>query len=467
MFSDRDARPATSRFYPPRIEAPAKLPHGPRLLVRLLSDSIGCIPEAAYHEPVVFVRRPPAQYVVYVSDPDLIKVILLDKRELFPKPELQRRALGPLAGTGLLLAEGDEWRWQRQLAAPALRQTQVLSHVPTMVAYAEAQVARWKAAPDGTIHQIDEDMVRVAFDVLAGSILAGSRSGAMRAIAEGYTRYFAGVTWTFLYALLRLPGWVPQPGGSEMCEHRRRMRGAVRELVRSRLQQQDRGDDLLGRLLSTVHPETGEAMSETQIVDNVLTFMIAGHDTTARTLAWTLYLIAKSPDWEARMLAEIEAVAGGEPISGAHIGKLQTVSQVLKEAMRLFPSFPETSRVSAEAIELGGHRLKAGTFINIPIYAIHRHRKLWDDPDRFDPGRFAPEHAATHSRYQFMPFGGGPRVCVGAAYAMTEATALLATFVRAVHFEAPPGFEPVPVARLSLLPKNGMPLRVSMRRHFS
>jgi Cytochrome P450/Mycolic acid cyclopropane synthetase len=146
-----------------------------------------------------------------------------------------------------------------------------------------------------------------------------------------------------------------------------------------------------------------------------------------------------------------------------HIGRLVTVQQVLKESMRLYPPVPVVTRYAAKDVELAGEHIKAGTLIGLPIYVIHRHRKLWDDPDRFDPARFAPEREASYSRYQFMPFGAGPRICIGAAFALVEATVMLATLVRAARFESPPVQKPLPVSRVLLVPKGGMPLRVTLR----
>ena len=461
MASAEAISPARTSFYPPRIVPPAKLPGRPLLLFRLLSDSLRCIPESVYREPIVVFRRRPA--VAYVTDPDLIRTILVDRRELFPKPELQKLLLRPLAGDGLLLAEGQNWRWQRLIAAPLFKHAEIMVDVPVMVACAERLVEQWRMAAPASVHAIDKDMTRVTYDVISHTVLAGCGAEFGEMIAEGAARYFSGATWSYLFALLELPTWLPRPGRRVMRLEKSRLRRTIGEMIRRRRATTGEARDLFSRLVHAAHPETGERMSDEQLVDNLLTFLIAGHDTTAKALTWTLYLVSKSPEWETRMLEEIERFVPSGPITGQHIDKLVIVQQVLKEGMRLYPSFPETSRVAARDVELGGEFIAAGTFIDLPIYAIHRHHKLWDDPDRFDPGRFALDNVAKHSRYQFMPFGGGPRVCIGAAFALSEGTALLATFVRAARFRCPPGFEPVPVARLSLAPKGGMPLQVTMR----
>ena len=181
------------------------------------------------------------------------------------------------------------------------------------------------------------------------------------------------------------------------------------------------------------------------------------------TLTWTLYLLSRAPEWEARVLEEIRQVVPSGPVTGEHIDRLVTVQQVLKEAMRLYPPLPVMTRYAAKDTELASKHIRAGTLIGLPIYVIHRHRKLWDDPDQFDPSRFTPEREARYSRYQFMPFGAGPRICIGAAFALIEATAMLATLVRAARFETPPAQDPIPVWRVVLLPKDGMPLQVTIR----
>jgi cytochrome P450 len=179
-------------------------------------------------------------------------------------------------------------------------------------------------------------------------------------------------------------------------------------------------------------------------------------------LTWTLYLISRSPEWENRMLREIEQVVGSGPITAAHVEHLHVVGQVIQESLRLFPTAPVIVRDIKSDMQLAGVSIPAGTIGIIPIYAIHRHRDYWSDPDRFDPERFAPERPKP-GRFQFMPFGAGPRICIGAAFAMLEATIMIANFVRAAHFELPRDFHPQPSGRMFLLSQNGMPMHVALR----
>jgi cytochrome P450 len=206
---------------------------------------------------------------------------------------------------------------------------------------------------------------------------------------------------------------------------------------------------------------------------NLITFITAGHETTSVALTWTLWLLAKDQDTQQRVAEEVAAVAGtgksAQSIGPEQIDNLSVCRQVIQEAMRLFPPAPALSRFAKTALTLGGKSLSegldiaAGARVHIPIYALHRNTRLWANPNAFDPDRFAPELAKTYSRYAFLPFGGGLRICIGASFAMIEATAILATLIRAFHFDPVPGHKPQPVARVTLRPKGGMPLLITPR----
>jgi cytochrome P450 len=177
-------------------------------------------------------------------------------------------------------------------------------------------------------------------------------------------------------------------------------------------------------------------------------------------LTWALYLLARAPEWQTRIRDEVLVVAGRQPVGAGHLDKLTTTRAVLEEAMRLYPPAPVITRQTSATVELGGRTIPAGSNVVIPIFAVHRHRRLWDDPDRFDPERFLPERRHQILRTQFMPFGFGPRTCIGASFAMMEGMAILATLVRGADFEWDGRHLPEPLSRVTLRPKGGMPLRV-------
>jgi cytochrome P450 len=269
--------------------------------------------------------------------------------------------------------------------------------------------------------------------------------------------------WDQLYAALAAPKWMPRPG---MLSGRRAivtLRSAVAAMLRSRRAGDgEASGGLMRRLVEARDPETGQSMNDEQLIDNLLTFYLAGHETTARALTWTLYLLAIFPDWAAALAEEAARVSGDGDVGGDDIERLVLTQQVLKESMRLYPPVPIMSRQAVQDTELDGHAIARGTSVLMPIYAIHRHAKRWVDPDAFEPARFAPEREKAMSRYQYMPFGAGPRICIGMSFAMMEATAILATLLRHARFEPVAGHDLTPVARVTLVPRGGMPLAVKI-----
>jgi len=450
-------------FYPPRVHPCAKPLRFPTNLIKLLNNNLEIIPEQAYRDSVVIAPGPPR--MAFFTGSEAVKSLLLERANAFPKGALQVEVLRPMFGNAMISCEGPEWRWQRGAAAPLFRYDELLRYGPVCAAAAEATIARWRAAAPGAVNAIHADMMRAAFHVISNTMLAGGAPDVLHAIEQGHAAYYDAANWWVVYTLLGLPHWLPRPGGQAVRAHETRLRQAVAELVQTRRAGAAKGEDLLARMVRASDAETGRSMSDALLVDNIVAFLMAGYDTTAFSLTWTIYLLAHSPEWEARMLREIDAVVGSGPVTADHVARLVTVQQVLNESLRLFPTAPVIIRDITEDAEFDGVTVPAGTIGIIPIYAIHRHRRYWDDPDRFDPGRFAPDHPAKPTRFQFLPFGAGPRICIGAAFAMIEATIMLASFVRAARFALDPDFDPQPSGRMFLVPKNGMPMRITMREH--
>jgi cytochrome P450 len=450
-------------FYPPHVAPSAGPLRFPLNLTKLVSNNLQVIPEAAYREPLAIVRGPPR--VAFFTGTEFLKKLLLDHWADFPKGALQVEVLAPLFGNAMVSAEGREWRWQRRTAAPMFRHEELLRYAPIVRSAAEALLAKWRAAAPGTIHAIHKDMLHVTFDVMSKTLMAGLTQDMLDALEKGQAEYYSAANWHVLYRLLRLPKWLPRPGGKSMRSYEQTLRGAVTELVRKHRQKAIGGDDLLARLIAATDPETGRSMPDELVVDNILAFLGGGNDTQAFALTWTIYLISQSPVWERRMLDEIAQVVGDGPVTAAHVERLVIVQQVFNESLRLFPTAPLIVREMVKDFDAAGVTVPAGTVGVIPIYAVQRHRSYWDDPDRFDPDRFSPERRSSITRFQFIPFGAGPRICIGAAFVMIQATIMLATFLRAVRFEADPNFDPQPVGRMFLVPRNGMPMRVTLREN--
>jgi cytochrome P450 len=453
---------ATPALYPPTVEAPpAPLPLR-RFLLRFVRNPLSSLPRPVYEQPIV-VHDNGRGGVAWVTGPALVEQVLLHANAQFPKTQLEKRVFNHTLGEGILTSEGATWRWQRRTAAPLFRPADLASLVPTMTAAAQDQIERWRTSQAGAVQAIDRDMTQTTFHVISATMFGGSADAEAAKILKAADRALASISWDIAAAMLRLPEWVWYPGKFSRRRAARVLRAAVAAILARRRAAGLVGDDLLARLARAQDPETGAPMSEKQLIDNLLTFLAAGHETTAKALTWTLYLLARAPEWQERLVAEVRAVAGEGTVNAGQLDRLVETRAVLKEAMRLYPPAPVMTRVAAEDMTLGSKIVPAGTLIVIPIFAVHRHRQLWEDPDRFDPERFRPEREAKYPRTQFMPFGFGPRTCIGMSFAMMEAIAILATLVQRARFEWDGVHVPEPLSRVTLRPKGGMPLKVWLR----
>jgi cytochrome P450 len=437
---------------PPRIAPPARAPTGLRFMATFVRNPLQVIPEAAYLDDHVAVGA----NRVWVTSPAIIKGVLLDERDKFRKLT-QIRLLGPLLGKGILTSEGADWKWQRQAAAPMFRPQTLGAFVPAFVRAAHDTIARWRAAPG--VHDVDADMTRATFDVVSATLLPSADATFVTQMQASLRALQRHGGWDMLYAAINMPKWFPRPGMVGAVDALRALRAEVGRLLRE--QRDVGGDNLLHRLVAARDPETGRGMDDDQLVDNLLTFYLAGHETTAKALTWTLYLLARSPHWMERVAREVREVSGDAALTAQAAERLQLTQQVLKESMRLYPPVPIMSRQAVAATTLDGLRVEPGMSILMPIYAIHRHTRRWERPDEFDPSRFDPGPEEQIPRYHYMPFGAGPRVCIGMSFALMEATVILATFAQHVRFATGTAAEPVPVARVTLIPKDGLPLEVS------
>ena len=450
----------TSPLYPPDVRPSKGVLPLPLFLARFIRNPLRSLPRAVYHEPIVVHGRE-RPLVAWVTAPDLIETILLKDAGSFAKTRLDKRVLKPVLGDGLLTSEGASWRWQRKLASPLFRHGEILSYVPAMVSAASERVEEWRQRGSTFTAHVDEDMTSTTFKVITRTILAGTGQADSDIILRAGRGYLDHITWEIAAAMLLLPEGIWHPFRSRMRKAARDERDAVGRLLASRRNETAASDDLLARMIDARDPDSGEPMPDDLLIDNLATFLLAGHETTAKALTWTLYLLARSPYWQNRARDEIKAVTGGGPVQPEHIGRLEITTRILKEAMRLYPPAPVLTRVTTQPVTLAGRDLPERTLIVIPIYAVHRHHSVWEDPSRFDPNRFLGDAEALHKRTQFMPFGFGGRVCIGQAFAMIEAVAILATLLQGARFDWDGKHLPEPVSRVTLRPRGRMPLIVS------
>ena len=450
-----------SRFTPPGVVAPDEpLPYF-HALWKLMDNPLEAWPKAVYEEPY-YLRCDARQMFLYACDPAMLKAILLDKAEAFPKDWMFDRVTKPALGEGLLTAQGEAWRWQRRAAAPGFRPDNVAAMTPVMVRAAEAALTRWRERGEGARLDIATEMTGITFQVILDTMLSGGEGIDVAQAARAITDYLETLGKITPADLLQWPTWTRVALAPRGYRAMVGLKAMVDRMVARRRHQAARGD-LVDLLMQAQDPESGRRMDDGLLRDNLLTFIGAGHETTALALTWSLYLLGAHPPTAARVRAEIAEVAGEASLTDAHVQRLTFTRQVVQEAMRLYPSLPLLSRMCAEDVEVAGLKVTKGTFVFLPIYAVHRHRALWTDPDVFDPDRFSPERSGGRHRFAYLPFGAGPRVCIGQAFAQTETVAILATLVRGAALEPDPGHKIRPVMRVSMRPQGGMPMTLRLR----
>ncbi|MFY9240592.1 MAG: cytochrome P450 [Roseovarius sp.] len=413
---------------------------------------LSIIPKAATQQPIVSGRTGRRWHMV--TDPAALREILLERVEDYPKSVVTKNLLRPAIGDSLFIAEGAHWRWQRRAAAPAFSHRNVMNLAPIMTAAAERSAARISAAGPRAV-DMAEDMVRTTFDVIAEVTFSGEGAMDADAVHRAIDDYIAQAGKISLFDFMGLPDWVPRPGRIVPDKGMADMKSFADTAVEARRARGREGvPDLLDLLLDGEDPKTKRQMSTEELRDNLLTFIVAGHETTALTLAWSLYLCAYDARVQDKARTEIEAVLGGRAATGDDVENLPYIRQIADEALRLYPPAAMVSRTAMKDDTLCGTEIRKGDTVIVPIYALHRHHALWDAPDTFRPERFKDRKSVP--RYSYLPFGDGPRVCIGASFALQEAVIILATLLGRFRFTPVKGRDPDPVMILTLRPEGGV-----------
>jgi cytochrome P450 len=338
--------------------------------------------------------------------------------------------------------------------APVFSHRNVMNLAPIMTAAATRSTDRIAAAGPRAV-DLAEDMVRTTFDVISEVTFTGDDSFDAAAVHGAINAYIAQAGRISLFDIMGFPDWVPRPGRMVSGAAMKRMKTIADGAVEARRQRGPQGvPDLLDLLLEGEDPETKRRMNTAELRDNLLTFIVAGHETTALTLAWALYLCAFDQSVQAKARAEVRAVCGNRSATGEDVANLPFIRQIVDEALRLYPPAAMISRTAVGEDTLCGRRIRRGDTVIVPIYALHRHHQLWADPDTFRPERFTDRKSVQ--RYAYLPFGDGPRICIGASFALQEAVIVLATLLGRFRFTPVAGRDPEPVMILTLRPEGGV-----------
>jgi len=453
--------------YCPPAPTPRDEPMGAVALVRALANNpLECWTREHFERPIVRVGLPIGEAVL-VHEPSAIRRVLLDNTANYRKDALQRRVLSAGLGDGLLSAEGEQWHVQRRTLAPMFARRTVTSFAPAMMSAAEALVDRWARDGDETKVDVAAEMTRTTLDVLERTIFSDGLGCDAERFRVAMGAYFNTLGRIDPLDLLGVPAIVPRIGRWRVRSTLRFFDAAIDSIIASRRRRLaeypgSAPKDILTLLLDALDPATGKRMTLAEVRSNILTFIAAGHETTANSLSWSLFLLSQSTQWRDRVQAEADREIGG-PVEGLAERLVQTRA-VIEEAIRLYPPIAAISRVAIGADELAGQTIRRGSLIVIAPYVLHRHRGLWDRPDAFDPGRFLGDMRKGINRFAYLPFGAGPRTCIGSAFALQEATLVLAAVMHHFSLRLAPEHVVWPILRVTLRPANGLPMTVHRRR---
>ncbi|HEV2781799.1 MAG TPA: cytochrome P450 [Actinophytocola sp.] len=413
---------------------------------------------------VPFVTRNP---VLLLSKPDDVAHVLVGNQGNYVKAPTYR-PLKELLGNGLLTNEGEDWARQRRLVQPMFARRHVLGFAPAMVGAATGMLDGWQRRPDGAVLDVSREMGALALDVVGRALFSADLTGEAGELAPALTTvmeaYIKLVRSLLFWVVPNYERWrTPSRRRAELAEAH--LRDVVDRIIARRRAEGAAGrpPDLLDMMLAARDEASGAAMSEQQVRDELMTFLLAGHETTANALAWTLYLLSTHPQARVRLEAEVDEVLTGRPPAAEDADKLEWTTAVVFESMRLYPPAWILERQAVAADELDGEPIPPGSVLVTPPYLVHRNPEHWPNPEGFDPSRFLPGAAATRHRYAYLPFGGGRRQCVGGGFATLEATLLLATISQRYRLNLVPGFTPTPQPTVTLRPAAGIPMTLHRR----
>lgn len=403
--------------------------------------------------------------ILVVSHPEGVRHVLTENAANYEKGDLQRRVLGPMLAEGLLLTEGDKWRRARRILAPLFTPAKMATLNARMAEVCGARVSVWSLSSRGRVLDIDSEMSGLTFDILSATMFSDELGGEARGFERALNQFLANGARIDPLDVLGAPDWAPRLGRLASLRSARFFEQRVTRLVEARRAHIQAGhaapDDLLSALLLARDETGGPGLSDEEVAANILTFILAGHETTARALGWTLHLLSRQPEHLARVQAEADAFDVSDP---KWADGLPWTRAVLEETMRLFPPAPTMARKALADDEIGGQVIRAGATVIISPWILQRHKRLWDDPDAFRPERFLPENRKAIDRYAYIPFSAGPRVCIGAAFALQEAMIALAAILRVAEIEPLTTVEPRPVHQITLRSREPMRLRLRARR---
>lgn len=447
-------------FLPPTI-TPSARPMGIFASWRAVRGNVlSILPAISYTQPIVTGKTGPARWHM-VQGPEAMKQVFLDNSGNYPKSEVMIRMLRPAVGRSLFTAEGADWRWQRRAIAPVFSARNVTALAPFMTETADRVAAR--LAHGSGPKPIVEAMLSATFDVICDVALSGRDHFDSEAYGAAITQYFLTIGRASLLDFLKLPPWFPRPSelaGARAVRVMHRMVSAAIEA--RRISGPGPTEDLLDHMMHARDAETGRSMSPRSLLHNMQFFIVAGHETTALAISWALLMLAHDQQAQDRAAEEALARLGDRSARASDAAALPLVDSILQESMRLYPPVGLLARNVLQPDQIYGRDILPGETVFLNIYALHRHQLYWEAPEFFRADRFLAANSTGRDKYLHLPFGAGPRICVGANFAMMQAGIILATLLARFRFE-PGGPLPSPVMHMTVRPEPDVLLQVTTR----
>lgn len=420
----------------------------------------------------------PGMDVFMANDPEVVRRVMVDDYEQFPKHALLHRALKPLLGESIFTTNGAVWQRQRRLLDPAFESARLKAVFPLMLSAVNEMCSRLSVPADGEPINVEEAMTHVTADIIFRTILSMSlHESEARKIYQAFSRFQETALPISIDQIFMLPPWLLQPLATyRNRKAAREIRMMIDQSVRSRIESSrsshhasepddspGEGKDLLDAMLGTCIAETGDRYSESELVDQICMLFLAGHETSASALSWSLYLLALFPEVQDKAWQETVSVIGNRQPQPDDMGKLEYIRAVFREALRLYPPVGFFARQSLNRTTLRDKTVPKGSAVVISPWLIHRHREYWQAPDDFNPERFGKEETRASLKNAYLPFGLGPRICIGAGFALQESSLILAELLKHYRFEYVAERQPQPVGRLTIRSENGIWLKISKR----
>ena len=398
-----------------------------------------------------------------VVHPDHVRHVLQERHTNYVKPPITNNMFRRALGDGLMTNEGDAWLRQRRLMQPVFLRQRLVGLGTMMIEAVGALVERWRApAERGDPIEVLGEMSRLTLAIAGRTLLNAEVGRDAEVIARSVNETIDYVKRN-LESYIKWPPWAPLPGNRRYLAARRALDTIIYRLIDERRRDGEDAGDLLSMLLAARDEVTGRGMSKQQLRDEMVTLLIAGHESSADVLAWAWYLLDRHPDVAERLRAELDAELGGRAPSLDDLPRLRYTTMVLQETMRLYPPAWLLTRMSLGDDEIGGYPIRRRSVVILSPYLTHRHPDFWEDPERFDPERFRPERAEKRPRFAYFPFIGGPRQCIGNTFAMMEMQIVLATVAQAYRLELVPDHPVVPLPTVTLRPRHGLRMYVRPR----